>query len=142
MTSITTPKALNKRTSLSLPMMLTPIAAGFPSPAEGEEDAQLDLNELMVRNPHATFFARVKGDSMTGIGIMPGSIVVIDKAKSACDGDVVAAWVDGAWTIKRYRLRDGAAWLDSENDQFQPIRVTDRDSKIWGIVTWTCHKVG
>lgn len=137
---ITEPKPLAKRTAVALPVMFSPISAGFPSPAEGEEDGALDLNELMVTQPHSTFFAKVKGDSMKDIGIMPGSIVVIDRSRAARDGDIIAAWVEGNWAIKRYRLKDGVAWLVSENVRYKPIQVSDADAMIWGVVRWCCHQ--
>lgn len=60
---------LEARTSLSLPLYLSAISAGFPSPAEDYVDKRLDLNELLIRNLAATFFVRVDGDSMRDAGI-------------------------------------------------------------------------
>src|SRR5262249_39317367 len=55
-------------------------ACGFPSPADDYLDRPLDFNELLVRNPAATFAVRLASDSMTGAGLFPGDIAVIDRS--------------------------------------------------------------
>ena len=75
------------------PLMATPVAAGFPSPAEQYIESPLDLNELLVHRPAATFFVRAAGDSMIGAGIRPGDILVVDRSLDARDGSIVIACV-------------------------------------------------
>ena len=86
------------------PLMESPVAAGFPSPAEQYAEMPLDLNELLVRNPPATYFVRASGDSMTGAGIRSGDILVVDRSLDAADGSIVIANVDGEFTVKRLRM--------------------------------------
>ncbi|MBQ3975152.1 MAG: UV protection and mutation protein, partial [Lachnospiraceae bacterium] len=71
------------------PLMATQVAAGFPSPAEQYVEAPLDLNELLVRRPAATFFVRAAGDSMSGAGISDGDLLVVDRSLRPADGDVI-----------------------------------------------------
>ncbi len=79
------------------------VVAGFPSPAEQYMEPPLDLNELLVRRPAATYFVRVSGDSMIGAGINDGDLLVVDRSLRPADGDIIIACVDGEFTVKRYR---------------------------------------
>ena len=118
------------------------VAAGFPSPAETYTEKPLDLNNLLIYRPAATFFIRVSGDSMTGAGIQSGDILVVDKSLTARDGSVVIAILDGDFTVKQFhRRRDGSVWLVPANPQFPSIHVTDRpDFSIFGVVTACIHQ--
>ncbi|MEM9883396.1 MAG: S24 family peptidase [Planctomycetota bacterium] len=58
------------------------VSAGYPSPAQGYEDEPLDLHALLVRNPAATFFVRIRGDQYRSLGVFDHSIVVVDRSVS------------------------------------------------------------
>ena len=75
------------------------VVAGFPSPAEQYLEPPLDLNELLVKRPAATYFVRVEGDSMSGAGISDGDLLVVDRSLRPADGDVIIASVDGDFTV-------------------------------------------
>ena len=92
------------RSALRVPMMAWSAACGFPSPAEDYVDRPLDFNELLIEHPAATFAIRIEGDSMTGAGIFPGDIAVVDRAREPVNGSIVLALLDGAFTVKRYRV--------------------------------------
>lgn len=127
--------AVEPRTGVRVPFALTPVPAGFPSPAEEYLDRPLDFNELLILHPAATFAVRVTGDSMIGAGIFPGDIAVVDRALTATDGAIILAIVDGEFTIKRYRSKDGVAWLQPENEHFKRIPLTeDCEFQVWGVV--------
>ena len=66
-----------------LPLYLSPVEAGFPSPAEDDLDRKLDLHEYLVRNEAATFFLRAHGDSMLGAGIHDGDLLIVDRSVEA-----------------------------------------------------------
>ena len=83
------------------------VVAGFPSPAEQYQEPPLDLNELLVKRPAATFFVRVQGDSMIGEGIHDGDLLVVDRSLRPASGDVIIACVDGDFTVKTLRLVNG-----------------------------------
>ena len=76
---------------IEVPLVHCSIAAGFPSPADDYVDQALDLNELLVTNPPATFFVRVNGDSMIDAGIHHGDILSVDRSEEAHDGSIVIA---------------------------------------------------
>ena len=83
------------------------VVAGFPSPAEQYLEPPLDLNELLVKRPAATYFMRVEGDSMSGAGISGGDLLVVDRSLRPADGDIIVASVDGDFTVKTLRLGGG-----------------------------------
>ena len=84
----------------------------------------------------ATFAIRIEGDSMTGAGIFPGDIAVVDRAREPVNGSIVLALLDGAFTVKRYRVKEGAVWLQAENPAFPDIAVRDGQSfEVWGVIT-------
>jgi DNA polymerase V len=128
--------AVGGSSALRVPMMAWSAAAGFPSPAEDYVDRPLDFNELLIEHPAATFAVRIEGDSMTGIGIFPGDIAVVDRAKKPVNGCIVLALLDGAFTVKRYRMKRGAVLLQAENPAYPDLAVGDGSAfEVWGVVT-------
>lgn len=122
-------------------LMNLPIRAGFPNPAEDAGGLALDLNDLLVKHPVSTFYLKVEGDSMNGVGINSGDIVVVDKSLEPRNDDIVVAAVNGEFTLKRL-MRDGQkAWLVAENPKYSPIALHEADDpQIWGVVTFWIHK--
>lgn len=111
------------------------IKAGFPSPAEDFLDISIDLNKELIKNPSATFYGRVKGDSMKDAGIDHGDLLIIDKSLEPRDGKIAVCFIDGEFTIKRIKLEKDFCWLMPENKKYKPIKVTeDNDFVVWGIV--------
>ena len=123
------------------PLMATPVAAGFPSPAEQYIESPLDLNELLVHRPAATFFVRAAGDSMIGAGIRPGDILVVDRSLDARDGSIVIACVDNEFTVKFLRS-DGERWfLEAANRKYRPITFSEgMELRIFGVETAVIHQ--
>jgi len=121
--------------SIRLPFFITPVSAGFPSPADDFIDVQLDLNEYLIRHPAATFCVRTKGDSMSGAGIFPGSLLIVDRALVPRRDSVVLAVLDGEFTVKRLRQEGGLFVLYPENPGYRPLTVTpETDFTVWGVV--------
>ena len=128
-------------TRLDLPLAGTAIAAGFPSPAEEYLDLALDLNKELIRHPAATFYAKVKGDSMVDAGIQDGDLLVIDKALEPKEGSVAVCYLDGEFTVKRLAVQEEGVYLMPANEEFKPIRITEEnDFLVWGIVAYVIHK--
>lgn len=116
------------------------VEAGFPSPADDYLEGTLDLNEHLIRRPAATFFLRVSGDSMTGAGIYPGDILIVDRSLTPADGRIVIAVVDGELTVKRLSRRHGRIRLLPENPRYPPIEITaEQDLRVWGVVVHAVH---
>lgn len=114
--------------------MLEGVRAGFPSPAADYMEGKIDLNDELIKNPAATFFLRVKGDSMEGAGIRDGATLVVDRSLDAGDGDTVVAVVEGSLTVKRLRRSKEGCWLEAANSAYKPIKFGPEDT-VWGVVT-------
>lgn len=128
--------------SVVLPMAEGGICAGFPSPAQDYIEGGIDLNRELVKNPAATFFGRVSGDSMTGAGIDDGDLIVIDKSLQASDGDIAVCFLDGEFTLKRIHIEKDVMWLVPENPKYKKIKVTpDQNFMVWGVVTYSIKDV-
>ena len=123
-------------------MMSSPAVCGFPSPAEQYVDAPLNLHELLVKKPAATYFVRAAGDSMIGAGISPGDILVVDRSLDAFDGAIVIACIDNEFTVKYFRhLPDGSVVLEPANRNYPAIQFSDgMELRIFGVVTAVIHQ--
>ena len=128
--------------SVELPYYDTKVQAGFPSPAEDHLEQRLDQNTLVIDNPSATFFVRVAGESMRGIGITDGDILVVDRSIENWENRIVVAVIDSEFTIKRFTKRNGTVVLEAENPDYPSIRITEEiDFSVWGVVCWTLKKL-
>ncbi|MDI6860700.1 MAG: translesion error-prone DNA polymerase V autoproteolytic subunit [Caldisericia bacterium] len=131
-----------KKKKLKLPLYSSKVSAGFPSPADDFIEKTLDLNDLLIKHPQATFFVRVLGNSMINANIRDGDILVVDKALEPKEGDIVIANVDGEFVLKRIRKKDGKLYLFPENSDFNPIEIKEgMECEIWGVVTYVIHKI-
>ena len=116
--------------------------AGFPSPADDYKENNLDLNDLVIKTPNATFYVSVKGDSMRGAGIHQGDIVVVDRALTARSGNVIVALLNGEFTLKRLYVRNNMLYLVPANPFYKANRIVEgMEFQVWGVVTYCIHKV-
>jgi DNA polymerase V len=109
------------------------LAAGFPSPAADYEHERLDLNEKFVHHPEASYFVRVRGESMIGAGIFDGDICLVDRQEEISDGNIVVAFVNGGLTVKTLdtSTRDqNYLRLMPANPEFKPIIIDANDQFI------------
>lgn len=126
----------------TLPLYLSAVQAGWPSPADDYIDQQINLHELIVKNPPATFFLRAAGDSMLGCGIHDGDLLVVDRSVDAVHNRVVIAALDGELLVKRLLRRGKRAYLAPANPDYPEIEITSREYvHIWGVVTFVVHKL-
>lgn len=129
--------------SVAVPIFASAAQAGFPSPAEDYVEGQLDLNQHLIRRPAATFLVRVAGDSMTGAGIFPGDILIVDKSLAPLHGSIVVAVINGELTIKRLCKQGSLRRLEADNPKYGPIEIPD-DMEVWcwGVVTAAIRQFG
>ncbi|MCF2737064.1 LexA family protein [Bacteroides caecigallinarum] len=130
-------------TELDLPFATEGIRAGFPSPAQDYMTDSIDLNKELVLHPATTFYARAVGNSMTGFGISDGDLLVIDKSIEPVDGDIVVAFIDGEFTLKRIMKDENECnlWLVPGNEDYPPIKITEEnDFIVWGVLTYNIKK--
>jgi len=125
-----------------LPLFSEAVACGFPSPAQDHLEGRLDLNELCVAHPAATFFLRAQGQSMEGVGIHSGDLLIVDRSLTPQQGDVVVACLDGAFTVKTLQLRPRLALLAAHPD-YPPLSPGDLQTlEIFGVVRFVVHALG
>jgi len=121
---------------LRIPLFLERVSAGFPSPAEDYIEKTLDLNELCIQHPAATFFVRVQGESMIEAGIFPGDVLVVDRSLDAKHGDIIIASLESEMTVKELHLTPTPVCLLSRNPAYQPILIEDgMVLEVFGVVT-------
>lgn len=125
---------------LPLPMLRMRVACGFPSPAEDFLGEDLDLSNLCIRNPPATFFAQAEGDSMKGFGIEHGDMLVVDRSIEAKDRDIVLVLWEGGLTVKQLCSRHGTIELRSGNGTAPLALGEGCELQIWGVITWSFKK--
>jgi DNA polymerase V len=112
------------------------VQAGFPSPAEDHGQKRIDLNDVLIKHPQATFLLRVSGHSMREAGIDDGDAVLVDRAITPRNGHIVVAVVDGDFTIKRLYKRAGHFKLQAANPTHPDIVPVDGQTvEVWGVVT-------
>jgi DNA polymerase V len=128
-------------TQLGIPLFSDAVAAGFPSPATDYCERKLDLNELCIQKPAATYFVRAQGDSMIDAGIFPGDVLVIDRSIDASHGDIVIASVNGELTVKLLETKPQTR-LVPMNNQHAPIVIPEgADLEIFGVATNVIHSL-
>ena len=117
---------------LKLPLF-EQVAAGFPSPAADYQHESLDMNEKFVHHPEASYFVRVRGESMIGLGILDGDICLTDRQEEIEDGNIVVAFVNGGLTVKTLDTStkdQGYLRLMPANPAFKPIIIDANDQFI------------
>lgn len=127
---------------LRLPLFLSRISAGFPSPTDDYVEGRLSLDEHLVSRPEATFFLRVQGDSMVGAGIHDGDLLIVDKSLQTRHGSIVIAELHGELTVKRLHRKNGQVSPRAENPAYRDIPINEESPLvIWGVVTNVVHSL-
>lgn len=128
--------------SVSLPVVASLVAAGFPSPADDYIESKIDLNRELIRHPDATFCVRATGDSMTGEGIFPNTVLIVDRMVEVESGDIVIARIGDEMCVKEFFVsEEGRMFLVPKNEDYQPIEITeDMNFEIWGKVVCAINR--
>lgn len=134
-----TPKTSNSNGAIFID---TGISAGFPSPADDFREKRISLDEELISNKEATFFAKVSGQSMVGAGLEDNDLLVIDRSLEPENNKIAVCFLDGEFTVKRLKVKDDNVWLQAENPEYPNIKITEENNfVIWGIVTSVIKKV-
>jgi DNA polymerase V len=122
---------------LKIPYIKEGVSAGFPSPATDFMESGIDLNKELCKNPLATFYIKVNGNSMINAGINDKDILVVDRSLEPQNNKIAVCFIDGEFTVKRIKAENDCLYLMPENKNYQPIKVTNENNIIiWGIVTY------
>jgi DNA polymerase V len=126
-----------------LPLFQSNIQAGFPSPADDYLEDVLSLDDICISNAASTFLGRVKGQSLKGIYVYEGDIVVIDKSLKPKHKDLVICAIDGEFNAKILHIDSlKGIRLISANANFQPIIINElSDFRIWGVITFVIQNI-
>ena len=117
------PKGLWRHSSISLPMVGCSVPLGFPSPADDHLVSNLDLTELLIKHPSATYIAEAKGESMREAGIFNGDLLIVDRAVQPTHNAIIVAAVNGELTCKILDLHHKQ--LVPANSAMSPIPITE-----------------
>jgi DNA polymerase V len=118
------------------------VPAGFPSPAADHTEERIDLNKQLIRNKAATYIFKVKGDSMTGVGIYEGDALLVDRSMDPKHNHIVVAQLNNEFTVKRLYRRGGVVKLMAENPIYPARLIKEEDDfVVWGVVTNNIHKL-
>lgn len=127
---------------LRIPFIKEGVSAGFPSPAADFMETNIDLNTELSTNPLATFYIKVKGNSMIDAGINDKDVLVVDRSLEPQNNKIAICFIDGEFTVKRIQKEKDCLYLMPENSNYSPIKVTEENELIvWGIVTYVIKKV-
>ena len=125
-----------------IPLAHTGVSAGFPSPADDFKELRISIDQEVVKNEEATFYARVSGQSMQGAGLDDGDLLVIDRSIEPQHDKIAVCYIDGEFTVKRLKVVPKGVFLMPENPNYEPIKITeDNELIIWGIVTYVVKKL-
>lgn len=139
---ITRPQKLKTSISHRLPLFSYTVQAGFPSPAEDTMERKLNLHQLLIKHPAATFFVRAQGDSMQNSGIFSGDLLIVDRSVEPKPGMTIVACITGEFTVKKLGKINGKFYLIATNPDYKPILIDDDNNvEIWGVVTHVIHKL-
>ncbi|WP_304197842.1 LexA family transcriptional regulator [Flavobacterium alvei] len=132
----------NFESELRIPFIKEGVSAGFPSPAADFMENSIDLNKELSENPLATFYIKVKGNSMIDAGINDKDVLVVDRSLEPQNNKIAICFIDGEFTVKRIQLEKDCLYLMPENPNYPAIKVTEENQLIiWGIVTYVIKKV-
>ena len=122
---------------MKIPFVKEGVSAGFPSPAGDFMEMNIDLNKELSENTLATFYIKVKGNSMIDAGINDKDVLVVDRSLEPQNNKIAICFIDGEFTVKRILVEKDCLYLMPENPNYSPIKVTEENELIiWGIVTY------
>ena len=114
---------------------------GFPSPASDHLEKALNLEDLVVFRPSATFYVRAQGNAMARSGIHDKDILIVDRSITALHGHIIITSIDEEPSIRRFILQGSRIFLVSDDSRLKPIVVSrETDWTIWGVVTHVIHR--
>lgn len=116
------------------------VKAGFASVAEDYVEKRVSLDDSFDINNPSTFLFTVSGDSMIDLGIFEGDRVIVRKTNTARDGEIVIAYIDGGYTLKTYRNKQGKVWLQPANENY-PNLYPKEQLIIFGVAQGIVRKL-
>ena len=120
---------------MNSPLFASPVATGFPSPADDFVEGSLDLNRFLIKRPAATFYTRVSGDAMMENGIFDGDYLIVDRSLAVFNNAIVVAAINGELVVRTYYQDHEGLRLVPAHADYPPIWVQDgMEFQFWGVV--------
>jgi DNA polymerase V len=114
---------------------------GFPSPASDHLEKALNLEDLVVFRPSATFYVRAQGNAMAKSGIHDRDILIVDRSITAKHGHIIITSIEEEPSIRRFVRQGSRVFLVSDDTKLKPVVVSrETDWTIWGVITHVIHK--
>ncbi|MFL7013681.1 LexA family protein [Enterovibrio norvegicus] len=112
------------------PVMASIGITGFESPASEYNTLPLSLDKLLIHSPSSTWFARVEGSSMEGVGLFDGDIAIVCRQTKVVNGDVIVVTLNGEFLVKiidttNRRLLSAPIY---GHDNYPPLTISECDS--------------
>ena len=112
------------------------VAIGLGSPADDSGVTRLDLNDILVKHPQATFLMRAAGGAMREAGIDDGDLLLVDRAITPAHGHIVIAVVDEDLVCRRLFKHGNDIRLQATEQASADIAPRDgQELQVWGVVT-------
>ena len=125
-----------RKSNTKLPLLLSRVSAGFPSPADDYLEDKISFDSMLIKNKPATYLMKVSGQSMSGAGIYPDDLLVVDRSLKPIHNKIVVACIEGEYTLKRFSFLGGKVILKAENKNYKDIAVNNEEEfSIFGVVT-------
>lgn len=122
---------LSRRELVNVPIVGA-VSCGAPILANENIEGYFPVPPEYLHNKE-TFMLKVKGDSMINAGIFHGDLVLVEKANTARNSDIVVALIEDSATVKTFYKENGHIRLQPENDTMDPI-IVEGDMSILGKV--------
>jgi DNA polymerase V len=105
---------------------------GFASPAQGYEETNIDLNEILIKNPSSAYLFRLDSSDIADLGLPKGTLLVVDKSKNAVPGDLVILVHEDCFLCRLMFKKNGVTVFTDGKTEIAPI---SDDTSIAGVVT-------
>lgn len=133
---------MTNEANFRIPFFAESVKAGFPSPADDYIEKTLNINELLIKNPAASYFVQARGNSMINAGIFPGDIIIVDRSLTVKNNSIIIASLDGEFTIKRFVKDLGKIYLFPENPEYEKIEIKpEMEFEIWGVACYSIRNL-
>jgi len=131
---VTSPLAKLRSRIVDIPLYGS-IPAGLPQAREQDAEGcvSVDVESIGYKPTRNAFAVRVTGDSMIGKHILDGDFVVLEHGPEPRNGQIVAALIDGASTLKTFVVKGGKPYLRAENPKY-PDLIPAQELMIQGVV--------
>ena len=125
------------------PVRTTSATSGFPSPAADYAEDRIDVLRELIRNPTATFLARIQGNSMRRAGLRHGDLLLVDRSRTPAAGDTALVWTNGVFAAGILQATEDG-WTLRTADAHEPdlFLREESEAELWGVVTYVIHPCG